>query len=178
MPAEEAATTPIVTGLLTTGCVRVAPMICAWYALLFMGLRTLWIKKYFGCGRAAVRALLTVCLIVTALRIATFRFPWSHEVLFSGSAPVAAQLVRASVSSHLHEQPGNHLVIVRYNSDHNPHTEWVYNDADIDGAKVVWARDMGTAKNQELLDYYKDRRVWLVEPDEKPVRVTPFEGNL
>ena len=38
---------------------------------------------------------------------------------------------------------------------------------------VVWARDMGAAKNQELIDYYKDRRVWLVEPDEKPVRVTP-----
>jgi len=33
---------------------------------------------------------------------------------------------------------------------------------------VVWARDMGPEKNRELLDYYKDRRAWLVEPDEKP----------
>ena len=53
---------------------------------------------------------------------------------------------------------------MRYRPDHEILEEWVYNDADIDGAKVVWARDMGTAKNQELLDYYKDRRVWLVEP--------------
>ena len=39
---------------------------------------------------------------------------------------------------------------------------------------MVWARDMGAAKNQELIDYYKERRMWLVEPDEKPVRVTPY----
>jgi hypothetical protein len=37
---------------------------------------------------------------------------------------------------------------------------------------------MGTAKNQELIDYCKDRRVWLVEPDEKPVRVTPYAPNI
>jgi hypothetical protein len=27
---------------------------------------------------------------------------------------------------------------------------------------------MGAAKNQELIEYYKERRAWLVEPDEKP----------
>ena len=43
---------------------------------------------------------------------------------------------------------------------------------------VVWARDMGVAKNQELIDYYKDRKVWLVEPDERPVRVTPYAPNM
>ena len=66
---------------------------------------------------------------------------------------------------------------MRYRPDHEILEEWVYNGADIDGSKVVWARDMGAAKNQELIDYYKDRRVWLVEPDEKPVRVTPYHGN-
>jgi hypothetical protein len=50
----------------------------------------------------------------------------------------------------------------------------VYNEADIDRAKVVWARDMGPEKNQELLAYYKDRRVWLVEPDKPPVNPMPY----
>jgi len=52
--------------------------------------------------------------------------------------------------------------------------EWVYNDADIDGSKLIWAREMDAAKNVELLDYYRGRKAWLIEPDETPVRVSPY----
>jgi hypothetical protein len=68
------------------------------------------------------------------------------------------------------------LVIVRYAAQHNVLEEWVYNRADIDGAVIVWARDMGDAANRELLDYYRARKparkVWLIEadaPDPQPV---------
>jgi hypothetical protein len=54
------------------------------------------------------------------------------------------------------------------------YASWVYNEADIDNAKVAWARDMGTAQNEELIRYYSDRRVWLVESDEKPPRLSPY----
>jgi hypothetical protein len=64
------------------------------------------------------------------------------------------------------------LAIVRYKPDHGWDREWVYNDADIDRAKVVWARDMGSAQNQELISYFKDRQVWLVEPDETPLKLS------
>jgi hypothetical protein len=87
-------------------------------------------------------------------------------------------LERARVLRQLEASSQKQLVLVRYRSDHDPLQEWVYNGADIDASKVAWARDMGAAKNQELLDYCKDRRVWLVEPDEKPVRVTPYAPNL
>jgi hypothetical protein len=69
----------------------------------------------------------------------------------------------------LQQQPGLQLAIVRYRKDHDPVREWVYNDANIDAAKVVWARDMGKDDNQELLHYFRDRKVWLVEGD-GPVR--------
>jgi hypothetical protein len=30
------------------------------------------------------------------------------------------------------------------------------------------------AQPQELIDYFKDRRVWLIEPDESSDRVLPY----
>jgi hypothetical protein len=52
--------------------------------------------------------------------------------------------------------------------------EWVYNASDIDASRVVWAREMNTAHNLELISYYKDRTVWLVQPDMKPALVSPY----
>jgi hypothetical protein len=54
--------------------------------------------------------------------------------------------------------------------------DWVYNAADIDKSKVVWARQMDTASDRELLNYYQGRQAWLVEPDCNPPRVSPFPG--
>ena len=74
----------------------------------------------------------------------------------------------------LEELPGRQLAIVRYAPSHQPMDDWVYNSADIDGSKVIWARDMDAASNRELFEYYKDRKVWLVQPDTGPVSVTPY----
>jgi len=81
---------------------------------------------------------------------------------------------RAAVLSHLASEAGYHLVVVRYGREHNPHAEWVYNDADIDRAKVVWAREMGTARDRELLNYFNDRKIWLLEADATPPTLTPY----
>jgi hypothetical protein len=66
------------------------------------------------------------------------------------------------------------LAIVRYGPGHNPGNEWVYNAADIDGSKVVWARDAGADDNLELIRYYQNRKVWLIEPDVIPARISPY----
>ena len=41
--------------------------------------------------------------------------------------------------------------------------------------KALGAHDMG-AENEELIRYYKDRTVWLVEPDKNPPQVSPYPG--
>lgn len=79
-----------------------------------------------------------------------------------------------NVEDSLEQKPGGQLVIVRYSAEHQPLDEWVYNAADIDRSKVIWARDMGAAENEELIRYYRDRTVWLVQPDANPVLVTPY----
>jgi hypothetical protein len=66
------------------------------------------------------------------------------------------------------------VIIVRYTGNQSPHEEWVYNRADIDAAEVVWAHDMGAQENRKLLEYFKDRSVWLLEPDRAPEQLKPY----
>src|SRR6185437_2110367 len=88
-----------------------------------------------------------------------------------GTAPVG--LERARVSRELENLPGPQLAIVAY-APHHLLNDWVYNAADIDTSKVVWARQMDPASDRELLRHYKDRRAWLIEPDSNPPRLTPY----
>jgi hypothetical protein len=81
---------------------------------------------------------------------------------------------RALIQKTLSNTPGKHLILVRYREDHNLHDEWVYNGAEIDSAKVLWARGLGPAQNAKLFAYFKDRRIWLVEPDKNNTDLIPY----
>lgn len=71
--------------------------------------------------------------------------------------------------------PGRQLVFVHYLTAHNRQDEWVYNAADIDSARTVWARDLGPSENQKLQHYYPDRSVWLLDPDDNPPKLVRYE---
>jgi hypothetical protein len=81
---------------------------------------------------------------------------------------------REPFERELNASPGLHLVIVRYAPAHDVHSEYVYNRADIDRAKVVWAREIPGVDINPLLAYFRERRVWLLEPDASPPRLTPY----
>jgi hypothetical protein len=82
---------------------------------------------------------------------------------------------RVAVHEQLGRAPGKQLVFVRYWPQHIFQQEWVYNAADIDGASIVWARDLGAAEDEKLRHYYPDRTVWLLEPDARPPKLTPCD---
>jgi hypothetical protein len=81
---------------------------------------------------------------------------------------------RPLLMERLQQQGERHLVIVRYGPHHNVHQSWIYNRANIDGSDIVWADDMGVEKNRELLDYYPDRKAWLLQPDLDPLALVPY----
>ena len=81
---------------------------------------------------------------------------------------------RAAIAKKLAQTKGKHLVMVRYEEDHNLHDEWVYDGAEIDAAKVLWARELDPAQNAKLFGYFKDRQVWLVEPDTDNTELIPY----
>ncbi len=80
---------------------------------------------------------------------------------------------RESVSRALARQPGQQLVFVRYSPGHK-FEEWIHNEADIDHARTVWANDSGVEENEKLIRYYPQRKVWLLEPDARPVALVPY----
>ncbi len=81
---------------------------------------------------------------------------------------------RARVERFLSSQPGRHLIFVRNPAEGMAGTEWVYNEASIDSAKIVWAREVSAEADCALRDYYSDRQVWITYVDEAPARATPF----
>jgi hypothetical protein len=81
---------------------------------------------------------------------------------------------RIAMNRKLAAIPGKLLVFVRYLPRHIFQEEWVYNAAEIDGARVVFARDLGTEANERLRQYFPDRAVWLLEPDFPVPQVTWF----
>ena len=64
--------------------------------------------------------------------------------------------------------------MVRYSDDHNIHDDWVYNGAEIDTAKVIWAREIDPEQDGKLFDYFQDRKVWLVTPDTDNTYLAPY----
>jgi hypothetical protein len=130
-------------------------------------------------GPEAARLILLLC-------VAQFLFWYGIHLSDSTTAPSpAAQFEtwyglghgnarRIAVDHELVQAPGRLLVFVRYSPQHMFQEEWVWNDADIDAARVVWARDLGQDENRKLIDYYPGRTAWLLEPDARPLRLTRY----
>ena len=82
---------------------------------------------------------------------------------------------RILVNQQLAQITGRVLVFVRYSPFHIFQDEWVYNEANIDSARVIWARDLGKEENDKLRALYPQREVLLLEPDAKPLRLSHYE---
>jgi hypothetical protein len=81
---------------------------------------------------------------------------------------------RSEVYQQLAETPGQLLVFVHYSSHHVYQNEWVWNAADIDGSRIVYARDLGRDEDETLIRYYPNRKVLLLEPDDSEPQLQAF----
>ncbi len=130
-------------------------------------------------GRAAARVIVFLCFahfifwyglhLAAPQNIITAMIPFETWDAINQGDPDG----RIAVNRQLGEHPGKQLVFVRYWPPHR-FKEWVYNGADIDHARVIWARDLGFAEDEKLSRYYPGRTLWLLEPDFHPPRLSPF----
>jgi hypothetical protein len=123
-------------------------------------------------GQSLIRTIPLLACAMILLRIAAVEFHVQIEPAWP-----RGNLDRAAVAGELARIPGKQLVLVSYSPLHNVDWEWVWNDADIDNSKVVWARVMGSAQNEELLNYFNDRHVWQINGDASPPRLEAYEAS-
>lgn len=138
----------------------IAALTCLFILMSVEGLRRL--SQWRG-GREAVQVLICLCVI---------QFVW-----LCISQPPSISEQRIAVDRQLASIRGKLLVFVRYWPNHIFQNEWVYNAADIDHARVVWARDLGDGEDQKLRQYYPDRTALLLEPDARPPRLGPYQAE-
>ena len=159
-----------------------APFTAAFYGIGMQSMRHLrhWKPGNQPVGMAMTRFTVAICILMAGLRVFDVElhcpvpgYPFSTWIC-NWFGPDHFVSERTRVEQRLAGISGNELAIVRYSPTHNPVDEWVYNSADLDASKVIWARDMGDADNQELIHYYSNRKVWLIQPDAPAAEVIPY----
>lgn len=132
-------------------------------------------------GHALIVTMVAVCVVIAIFRMATkpLRIALPDRPILAGFTtwygpnPHMGSR-RSKTLAELESKPGDQLAIVKYSSMHDPLEDWVYNAADIDASKVIWARDEGCQANSELTKFYKNRTVWLVQPDDPARVIRPY----
>jgi hypothetical protein len=161
----------------------VAACTCLFLLMSVAGLEWLNGLTFGGrpAGAEAARLIFFVC-------VAHFLFWYTLHVFDTGEISLAVRPYetwdsinhtnperRIAVKAELEKAPGDLLVFVRYAPQHIFQEEWVWNAADIDNARIVWARDLGPEENAKLIAYYPARTALLFEPDARPMRLTRYQ---
>lgn len=150
-----------------------APIYALVWALFIQTMRRLrvWRRGKNLGGRSMVR-IVVACFLVSTISWGIYR------VVQIKVSSAVWDYQRADIIKQLGQGDDQNLIIVRYQPQDSWHTEWVYNEADIDRAKVVWAREMDANQNRELIRYFKGRRVWLLSSEAGEWKLVPYNVVL
>lgn len=152
------------------GAHYLAPITSLVLAIVVLGIRVMrtWRIGRRRPGLFLSRAVPVVCIL---------GFCVNYAAGFSGRfrpAPDYFPIRRAHIAEELNATRGKHLVFVRYPEKYNFNEQWVYNAPDIETAHVIWAREINSGSDQELLKYFSDRTVWLVRLENPRLEPEPY----
>lgn len=167
-----------------------------WIGMAFASLAAcslaLVVSYWFSSHYQAVVAAVYVFVVIAGTRIVLVKFPATRRLF-----PLVALLllaVQASLAAFddsterrgaLFDKPpprqlladalltkeGKHIVFVRMQEPYYLHHGWVFNEADLDKSRILWAWDRGPQENARLRTHYPDRKAVLVIISDKKFSV-------
>jgi len=135
--------------------------------------------RHLQAARIRILPLLPAMMVlVLALRIGAEQagLPHTQKLNFqTWCCRVEGNQNKPRITAELAKTPGNHLVFVKAKTDPYNFFQWIYNGADLDSSRFVWARDLGDAENAQLAASMTGRRVWMVDPNVEPATLTAYD---
>ena len=163
-----------------------APLTCCFFLLIAQGFRFFFLSAKDKRERRLVIFLVTVLLSVSY----SFQFfvtPINESVINEASVPnldfgrpikldIPKKLafLKPVIEKQVQNGQERYLAIVSYDKDYSVHDEIVYNAADLENSKLIWAFDLGQEKNKTLIDDYPGRKLLHVEISGSSVKIEQF----
>jgi hypothetical protein len=169
-----AAALTVLAALIETGS---SPHYAAAGTSAFLALLVECFRRMRGARRQLVFLAPFIMLLILGVRVGlgAMHLPFTQKVNFQSWCCVKpGNPNKARILAMLDSTDGKHLALVKPKTDPDNVFQWIYNDADIDASKIVWARDMGAEGNRALIEYFRDRKIWVVDPNVEPATIVPF----
>lgn len=169
-----------------------APLVCCFYLLIVQGFRL-----FISSAKNSYQIKLTLALLVfltlnsvvyQKFFLAAWFLPvWSAiktkdfsdvklDLAQSNilSTPKSTTQLKPFIEAAINKSSQRYLIIVSYHDDFTyQNDDIVYNEADVENSKVVWAHDLGENKNRTLIDNYKNRQILLVKISNSQFEIIP-----
>ena len=197
---------PLVSILFTFGCMSMAafwdlyhyaaPLTCCFYVLITKGFHCLMDSLDKECKKLQKTFAYVLTIVLIGSSIA---YPQLVESTFANDSdpnqisssietlkldepttlaiPKRATYFKAEMEKAIEKLPGKYIAVVSYGSDYTVHDEIVYNKADIENAKLIWAYDLGEEKNKVLLSYYNNRKILRIKISGSQIKIKPLDSN-
>ncbi len=145
------------------------------FIILILGaVREMWYSENRQIIKRLVVLSIPVCLLTGVILLGTVSASKSNFANVTGQQ-------RAEIEAKLRSEDGKHLIFVdpylplSQIPEFGNASVYVYNEADIDNSKIVWAHQLNPVDDARLVDYLDGRKVWLLklDTDEKP-QLSPY----
>jgi hypothetical protein len=151
----------------------VAPAAGLLMVLMIGGLHRirLWNPQGKPTGSVLARVAMAAVFCLFARDVVYRDFIQKTPVDMTGNPALKA--TRRRLIEQLQKQPGRHLVLVRYEPGHDPGFDYVANGADPETQKILWARELDPASNEELMRHFAERHIWRMNGDQAAPQLEP-----
>jgi hypothetical protein len=207
LPAYPTVLMPIMLIVVAVAALTVPISATMWVQLAVAGLLSVaagdaLVRWWFSHYAAPAAPLALACVAITLRRaVARSNAPnWSRYLALTLAALSAAFLLtlgvlttlalshpaanaakldtpRAQILARLEGAGGYHLVFVEYDKTFSIHYELVYNGADLNGARILFAHDLGTEHNAALIRVLPGRTVWRARVSNERTELLPYASG-